>query len=242
MEGIRKWNEDLAVSWETVGRAYLEMMDELLPFLTPAEQITYQRLFRLSHARGMPFASCRYLELAAHCGLSMSTLQRALKGLRAKKLVKTVWRSHGATTFHVSLLSTLAQRPAFLPRHRRREAPTLPAVRRPPVYDAFTAEDRELFLACKRALSPVRLNELTEAAVDWLTERADGDLDGFADELLRDKVDELIMSEVFGPERQQRYQQLFEFLYRWGTPPTLGSGVQDSRGSASPPASGTVSP
>jgi hypothetical protein len=30
---------------------------------------------------------------------------------------------------------------------------------RPPVYDAFSPEDRELFLACKREFSPVHLGE-----------------------------------------------------------------------------------
>jgi hypothetical protein len=83
------------------------------------------------------------------------------------------------------------------------------------VYDAFTPEDRELFLTCKRALSPAHLTELSEAAVEWLTERAAGDPDAFTDELLRDKVDELVMKEVFGPERQERYRHLFDRLYQY---------------------------
>jgi hypothetical protein len=212
MDGNEKREEDLAASWASVGRAYLELMDDVLPFLSSAEQITYQRLFRLSHARGLPFARCRYAELAAQCGLSLSTLQRALRGLRTKRLVRTVWQSHGATTFHVQLLSTLPHRPAFLPRKRRAESPTLSGLRRPPVYESFSPEDRDLFLSCKRALSPVRLNELTEQAVDWLTEQAGGDPERFPDEMLRDKVDELIMQEVFGPERQERYRKLFAAL------------------------------
>jgi hypothetical protein len=85
---------------------------------------------------------------------------------------------------------------------------------RPPVYDAFSHEDRELFLACKRSLSPGHLNELTEQAVEWLTERANGDPEAFADDLLRDKVDELIFREVFGVERGRRYERLFTHLYR----------------------------
>ncbi|MCS6925898.1 MAG: helix-turn-helix domain-containing protein [Candidatus Binatia bacterium] len=200
-----------SVSWETVGQAYVEMMDELLPHLTPAEQVTYQRLFRLSHVRGLPFARCRYADLAAQCGLSLSTLQRALRGLRTKQLVKTVWQSHGATTFYVYLLSTLPRRPAFL--HRRPTSPSPVVLSRPPIWEKFTSEDRELFLACKRALSPQRLNELTEQAVEWLTERAHGNPEGFPDEFLRDKVDELVVREVFGPERQERYRHLFVHLY-----------------------------
>jgi hypothetical protein len=84
---------------------------------------------------------------------------------------------------------------------------------RSPVYDAFSPEDRDLFLACKRGLSPSRLNELTDQAVEWLTERANGDPEAFADDTLRDKVDELVFREVFGAERQNRYEQLFARLY-----------------------------
>jgi hypothetical protein len=71
-----------------------------------------------------------------------------------------------------------------------------------------------LFLACKRGLSPARLNELTEEAVEWLTEQAAGDPNAFSDEALRDKVDELVLGEVFGVERRERYQHLFDRLYK----------------------------
>lgn len=198
-------------------RAYCEIMDELLPHLSSAEQVVYHRLFRLSHVRASPFAQCRYEELAVQCRLSLRTVQRALKGLRQKQLVKTVWQSHGATTFHLHLLSTLPHRPAFLSRQRQRgvsssatHLPPLP----PPVYDAFSPEDRALFLACKRSLSPQRLNELTDQAVEWLTERAGGDPEGFSDSLLRDRVDELVFREVFGVERRERYERLFAHLYK----------------------------
>ncbi|HKA55634.1 MAG TPA: hypothetical protein VKJ47_18430, partial [Candidatus Binatia bacterium] len=117
--------------------------------------------------------------------------------------------------FHVQLLATLPHRPAFLPRQRRGEAPspTLFHTARPPVYDAFSPEDRDLFLACKRSLSPMHLNELTDQAVEWLTERANSDPEAFADDLLRDKVDELIFREVFGVDRQARYEGVFAHLY-----------------------------
>jgi len=75
----------------------------VLPHLSPAEQVLYLRLFRLLHARHSPFTKCRYEDLAAHCGLFLHTLQRALKGLKQKQLVKTVWQSHGATTFTMYL-------------------------------------------------------------------------------------------------------------------------------------------
>ena len=203
-------------SWGDIVRTYCELMDDVMPYLTPAEQVAYQRLFRLSHVQQRPFAKCRYEELAAQCGLSLRTLQRALKGLRQKQLVATVWQSHGTTTFTVRLLSQLPRRPAFLPRRKRGAFSFPPHTRamRPPVYDAFSPEDRDLFLACKRGLSPARLNELTEEAIEWLTERAAGDPDAFSDEALRDKVDELVFREVFGFERRERYQHLFDQLYQ----------------------------
>jgi hypothetical protein len=214
-DGI-KVEDDIQLMWSTSGKAYIEVMDELLPFLTVAEQVVYQRLFRLSHVRGMPFARCRYTELCKMCGVSTSTLQRALRGLRAKKLVKTVWQSHGASTFHVQLLSTLANRPAFLPRKGQEARTRTVSVRTPPLHAAFTSEDRDLFLACKRSLSPQTLNRITEQAVEWLTDRCDGDPHAFSDEALRDKVDELVVREVFGPERQEKYAAVLSRVDQYG--------------------------
>src|SRR2546426_12798454 len=144
----------LEEAWSEIVRHFCALADDVLPHLSPAEQVLYLRLFRLSHARRSPFAKCRYEDLATQSGLSVRTLQRALKGLKQKQLVKTVWQSHGATTFTVHLLSQLPQRPAFL-LHRRRGESLRPM--RPPVYDAFSPEDRDLFLACKRGLSPAHL-------------------------------------------------------------------------------------
>src|SRR5919197_1137163 len=98
---------------------------------------SYQGVGVRSYVRQSPFMKCRYEDLALQCGISLRTVQRALKGLRQKKLVKTVWQSHGTTTFHVQLLSTLPHRPACLPRQRRGEAPSPPLSQamRPSVYD-----------------------------------------------------------------------------------------------------------
>ena len=206
---------ELAINWHLVGRAYLELMDDVLPYLPPAEQLTYQRLFRLSHGRGLDFCTCRYSDLAQHCRLSVSSVQRALKGLRTKKLIKSVWQSHRGTTFQVRLLSALPHRPAFLPRRRRVAPPPLPTPRRPAAYDSFSPEDRDLFVVAKRSLSPAVQNELTETAVEWLTEQVDGDPEAFSDEALRDKIDELVFRRVFGPDRQRQYEHLFGHLYTY---------------------------
>ena len=199
--------------WAEVVRAYCEVMDEVIPYLPPAEQSVYQRLFRLSHVQESPFAKCRYEDLAVQCGVSVSTVRRAVKGLRTKTLLKTVWESKTGTTFVVQLLSTLPRRPSFLPRRRRGVSPTLEQPSRPPIYDAFTPEDRALFIDCKQRLGPGRLNELTEAAVEWLTIHSHGDPEAFSDELLRDKVDELVFLELFGADRRKPYEPLFAHLW-----------------------------
>lgn len=216
MEQNLRTEEVLAPSWHEFIGHYQRLMDEVMPYLPVAEQVLYHRLFRLSHGRRSPYVQCRYEELARLCGLSLRTLQRALKGLKQKQVVKTVWQSHGATTFTVRLPWELVRKPAFLPRHERLFTPTPArfALATPPVYDAFTPEDRELFLTCKRTLSPERLNAFTEEAVEWLSAQAHGDPTAFSDELLRDKVDELIFHEVFGPERQTVYRELFRHVYR----------------------------
>jgi hypothetical protein len=211
-ENVRP-NGEFGGHWAEVVRAYCELMDEIMPSLPLAEQSVYLRLFRLSHVQQSPFTKCRYEDVAAQCGVSVSTVRRAVKGLRMKQLLKTVWESKSGTTFVVQLLSTLPQRPAFLPRRKRDASPALQRPSRPPIYDAFTPEDRALFIDCKQRLGPRRLNELTETAVEWLSERCGGDPEAFSDDLLRDKVDELICCEVFGPERRRPYEELFMHLY-----------------------------
>ncbi|MGE0822911.1 MAG: hypothetical protein AB7G75_27950 [Candidatus Binatia bacterium] len=194
--------------------AYYTIMDEVLPKLTPAEQVVYQRLFRLSHAQQHQQVRCRYEILARQCGLSLRTLQRAVRSLKQKQLLRANWQSHGATTFTLDLQGPNAVL-ASLRRRRGDGSPPLPARRlsRPPVYDTFSQEDRELFVTAKRSLSPARMNQITEEAVEWLAERAAGNPLAFSDELLRDKVDELVAREVFGPDRQNRYVDSFRHLY-----------------------------
>jgi len=206
-------NGEFGGHWAEIVRSYCELMDEVIPYLSPAEQSVYQRLFRLSHVQRSPFTKCCYEDLAVQCGVSLSTVRRAVKGLRTKTLIKTIWENKSGTTFVVQLLSTLPHRPGFLPRRRRGASPPLQQLSRPPIYDAFSPEDRALFIDCKQRLGPVRLNELTERAVEWLTERAGGDPEVFSDAVLRDKVDALIFEEVFGPQRQKPYESLFEHLH-----------------------------
>ena len=189
MEENDRPHGEFASHWAEVVRAYCELMDDVIPYLPPAEQSVYQRLFRLSHVQWSPFTKCCYDDLATQCGVSVSTVRRAVKGLRTKTLIKTVWENKSGTTFVVQLLSTLPHRPGFLPRRKRGASPPLHQPSRPPIYDAFSPEDRALFIDCKQRLGPKRLNELTEAAVEWLTNHSHGDPEAFSDELLLDKVD-----------------------------------------------------
>lgn len=222
MEKNGRPNGEFGGHWAEIVRAYCEMMDEVIPHLPPAEQSLYHRLFRLSHVQRSGFCTCRYDDVARLCGVSLSTVRRAVKGLRAKHLIKTVWESKSGTMFVVQLLSTLPHRPGFLPRRRRDLSPPLHQLPRPPIYDAFTAEDRALFVDCKQRLGPAQLNELTEQALEWLTERYGGDPEAFSDALLRDKVDELIFGQVFGPDRRKPYEKFFVHLYQTTDEPSSG--------------------
>ena len=172
MEENTRPNREFGGHWAEVVRAYCELMDEVIPYLPPAEQSVYQRLFRLSHVHQSPFTKCRYEDVAAQCGLSLSTVRRAVKGLRTKQLLKTVWESISGPTFVVQLLSTLPHPSGFLPRRRCGSSPTLQRRSRPPISDAFTPDDRASFIDYKQPLGLVRVYELTETAMEWLTERA----------------------------------------------------------------------
>ena len=225
MEENTRPNGEFGGQWAEVVRAYCELMDELIPYLPPAEQSVYHRLFRLSHVQQSSFTKCRYEDLAAQCGVSVSTVRRAVQGLRMKQMIKTVWESKGGTTFVVQLLATLPRRPSFLPRRGPASSPSLQRPLRPPIYDAFTPEDRALFIDCKQRLGPKRLNELTEAAVEWLTNHSHGDPEAFSDALLRDKVDELVFQELFGADRRRPYEPLFAHL--WDKPMDVKTGERE---------------
>ena len=93
--------------------AYCKLMSEVIPHLPPAGQSLYQRLSHLPHVCQSLFTKCCYEDLAAQCGLSLSTVRRAVQGLQAKKLIKPAWERRSGTTFSVKLLSALPYRPAF---------------------------------------------------------------------------------------------------------------------------------
>jgi len=154
-----------------------DLLSTVLPYLRPAEQAVYLRLWHLAGGQGT--CSVRYDDLCHSAHVSTSTLKRTLKTLTHKKLIKVTFQAKQATQFQVweRTLTPKGQ-------------PTL-GFTQPKLYDFFTAEDRSLFLSCKRALSPITLQSLEE--------EAGGD---------PYQLDLLIMSHVFGADRQQKYAHL----------------------------------
>jgi hypothetical protein len=118
-----------------------DVIDSLLPYLTPSEQAVYVRLWRLTHAEDTPRCALRYEDLARLAHVSLSTLKRVLKKLAQQGLVQVEWQTKRASLFTVSV------RPLV-------PSPLLDLGLTPKLYDYFTEEDRSLFLSCKRALSP----------------------------------------------------------------------------------------
>ena len=165
---------------------FAQLMTRVMPYLTPPEQSAYLRLW---YESDQLVTKIRYEDLARLCHLSLSAVQRVIKALRSRKLRQTTWDRNHATTF---TLQIIPQTPKAIP------FPTAPAI-----YDQFTPEDRALFLVGKRSLSQADLAAL-EAEATTQTDPT----------LVRDKLDELIMRRIFGPDRQQRYETLFLHLYR----------------------------
>lgn len=132
---------------------------------------------RLWHlAGGQGTCSVRYDDLCRSAHVSTSTLKRTLKTLTQKKLLKVIFQAKQATQFQVW------ERP-LTPKGQ----PTL-GFTQPKLYDFFTPNDRSLFLSCKRTLSPATLHSLED--------EAGGD---------PYQLDVLIMRQVFGADRQQKY-------------------------------------
>jgi DNA-binding MarR family transcriptional regulator len=167
-------------------RQFGQIMTQVIPYLTPPEQSIY---FRLWYESENLLTRLRYDDLARQCHLSLSAVQRVIKSLRARKLLQTSWDRNHATTF---TLHIVPQTPKAIP------FPTTAMI-----YDHFTPEDRALFLVGKRSLSQADLTAL-EAEAAALVDPT----------LLRDKLNELIMRRIFGPERQKKYGTLFLHLYR----------------------------
>jgi hypothetical protein len=159
-----------------------DMIDQILLYLTPSEQVVYLRLWRLTHAEAKTRCAIRYEDLARLAHVSVSTLKRVLKKLAHRGLVQVEWQAKHASLFtvHVRSLSP---------------SPTIDLGLSPKLYDFFNEEDRSLFLSCKRSLSPHEQKALAaEAGGHPLT------------------ADVLLFQRTFGPDRQRKYADLIEHL------------------------------
>jgi hypothetical protein len=160
----------------------LDVIDQILPYLTPSEQAVYLRLWRLTHAEAKPRCALRYEDLARLAHVSLSTLKRVLKKLAHRGLVQVEWQTKRASLFTVHL-------------HSLSPSPTLDLGLSPKLYDFFTNEDRSLFLSCKRSLSPHDQRALDQEAG--------------GNPLLADL---LLFQRTFGPDRQRHYETVIAHL------------------------------
>jgi P2-related tail formation protein len=80
-----------------------DVIDSLLPYLTPSEQAVYLRLWRLTHAEATLRCAIRYADLARRSHVSVSTLKRTLKKLAHRGLVQVEWQTKRASLFTVSV-------------------------------------------------------------------------------------------------------------------------------------------
>jgi len=165
-----------------------DIIDQILPYLTPFEQAVYLRLWRLTHAEDKPRCAIRYEDLARLAHVSVSTLKRVLKKLSHRGLVQVEWQSKRASLFTVHVRS-LAPSPA------------IDLGLSPKLYDYFTDDDRSLFLSCKRALSPHEQKAL--------------DAEAGGNPLIADM---LLFRRTFGPDRQRKYEDLIEHFIQNGRP------------------------
>jgi hypothetical protein len=163
-----------------------DVIDQILPYLTPSEQAVYLRLWRLTHVEDKPRCAIRYADLARLSHVSVSTLKRVLKKLAHRGLVQVEWQSKRASLFTVSL-------------HSLAPSPTIDLGLSPKLYDFFSDDDRSLFLSCKRSLSPQEQKALDQEAGGH--------------PLLSDM---LLFHRTFGPDRQRKYETLIEHLIQNG--------------------------
>ena len=165
-----------------------DVIDQLLPYLSPAEQAVYLRLWRLTHAEAKPRCAIRYEELAHLAQVSLSTLKRVLKKLTHYGLVQVEWQTQRASLFTVYVRSLTP-------------SSTIDLGLSPKLYDFFSEEDRALFLSCKRSLSPQDQRALDQEAGGH--------------PLL---ADVLLFRRTFGPDRHRQYDTLLAHLTPHGRP------------------------
>ncbi len=143
----------------------------------------------------------RYGDLAKRCSpdaarpLSTKTIQRAIQGLRRKG-----WLTQPApASRHTPTIFILT-----VPE----EHYALSGPDSPPAIESLSAENRELFLMMKKGIRAAEFAEFEEQARSWLIQRGK-----YNACMHRDKVDESIARENFGPDRMAECEPAFAYLY-----------------------------
>jgi len=121
----------------------VKVLDSILPFLSPAEQVIYFRLWRMSE-EGV--ATARYEDVAKVCNLSISTFKRGLAKLVKRGLVEVTNYPKAPSMFMVNVVSLD------------------PEVKLDKWYDQLEPEDRADFLILKRSLGNQEIEQLKKEA------------------------------------------------------------------------------
>ncbi len=124
---------------------YSEVVNVVLPFLSPAEGIVFLKLFSLSNDGRCSIAHER---LAVACNISLSTLKRALKSLEGRGLIEQEHVHKAPTTFAVHVKS-------LDPDPREVELGVK-------WYDQLQPDDRAAYLAVKRSLRSKDMEEMKQ--------------------------------------------------------------------------------
>ncbi len=147
-------------------------------------------------------AAERYGALAQQCSpdpdkpLSVKTIQVAVRSLRKKGWLQPTAHPSRYTPTEFIL---------SIPEPYQAEQGS----DQPPVHESFTPENREAFLMMKQAVQPEELGVIKEEARSWLQLRGK-----YNATTLRDKIDELIMRRMLGPDRAAECEDGFAYLYQ----------------------------
>ena len=143
----------------------------------------------------------RYRDLANRCSpdatkpLSTKTIQLAIRGLRRKGwLTQPAHPSRHTPTIFILTVPE---------EHYALSGPDTP-----PAIESLSAENRDLFLMLKKGMSAAQLAEYDDDARSWLIERGK-----YNATTHRDKVDESIARNSFGPHRMADIEPVFAYLY-----------------------------
>ena len=144
----------------------------------------------------------RYRVLAKECSptrpnrLSSESMGRTIRSLRQKGWISVP--NHPSRNVPTEFLITI-------PGEFKQETDN----DQQPAYESFSKQDRDDFLLLKTGLGEKYISSKRDQAREYLSEQG-----SYSDAMLRDKTDELIMKDVFGPLRWPKCMPAFSYLYK----------------------------